>query len=94
MSQQGRPVDALNELECVGDLIYANVWQTDRIVAIAALNGTSATIDARGLLSPRGEDHVGGDAILNGIAYDPRTQTYLLTGKLWPKLLRVRFVPE
>lgn len=94
VTMQGRPVNALNELECVGDLIYANVWQTDRIVAIAALNGrVREQIDATGLLSPEERAHIGGDAILNGIAYDPRTQTYLLTGKLWPKLFRVRFVP-
>jgi glutamine cyclotransferase len=31
--------------------------------------------------------------VLNGIAYDPSDRTFLITGKLWPKLFRVRFVP-
>ena len=35
----GRPVEHLNELECVRGEIYANVWQTDRIVRIAPDTG-------------------------------------------------------
>ena len=30
--------------------------------------------------------------VLNGIAYDPADQTFLITGKLWPKMFRVKFV--
>ena len=30
--------------------------------------------------------------VLNGIAYDPSDKTFLITGKLWPKLFRVKFV--
>jgi glutaminyl-peptide cyclotransferase len=95
VTQQGNPVTELNELECVGDRIYANIWLTDRIVEISPLNGTvRATIDASGLLSPAERAGLSHDAILNGIAYDPGNQTFLLTGKLWPKLFRVRFVPK
>jgi glutamine cyclotransferase len=95
VTDQGRPVESLNELECVGDLVYANVWLTDRIVAIAKLNGAvRSVIDAAGLLSPADRAHLSHEAILNGIAYDPGSETFLLTGKLWPKLFRVRFVPK
>lgn len=95
VTEDGRPLNRLNELECVGDLIYANVWTTDRIVAIAARNGiVRAAIDASGLLGPDERRGLGHEAILNGIAYDPADQTFLLTGKLWPKLFRVRFVPR
>jgi glutamine cyclotransferase len=31
--------------------------------------------------------------VLNGIAYDASTKTFLITGKLWPTLFEVRFVP-
>jgi len=92
---QGQPLPRVNELECVGDVIYANVWPTDRIVEIAERSGTVlATIDGSSLLSPEERKSLGPDAVLNGIAYDPRSETFLITGKLWPKLLRVRFVPE
>lgn len=94
VTMQGQPVTALNELECVGDSVYANIWLTDRIVEIAKLNGlVRATIDASALLSPAERGALGHEAILNGIAYDAADKTFLLTGKLWPKLFRVRFVP-
>jgi glutamine cyclotransferase len=32
------------------------------------------------------------DMVLNGIAYDSADQTFLITGKLWPKMFRVKFV--
>jgi glutaminyl-peptide cyclotransferase len=95
VTQQGQPVTELNELECLGDRVYANIWLTDRIVEISPLNGAvRATIDASGLLTPGERAALNRDAILNGIAYDPASQTFLLTGKLWPKLFRVRFVPK
>ncbi len=87
---QGQPVDQLNELECVGPHVYANVWMTDRIVRVDAKTGAvTATIDASNLLNPA--ERYGTD-VLNGIAYDAATDTFLITGKLWPKLFRVRFV--
>lgn len=95
VTENGLPLGRLNELECVGDLIYANVWLTDRIVAIAARNGAvRASIDAGGLLSEDERRGLDPQAILNGIAHDPADGTFLITGKLWPKLFRVRFVPR
>jgi glutamine cyclotransferase len=95
VTMQGQPVTSLNELECVGDSVYANIWLTDRIVEIAKLNGiVRATIDASGLLSPAERSGLAREAILNGIAYDAADHTFLVTGKLWPKLFRVRFVPK
>jgi glutaminyl-peptide cyclotransferase len=86
----GQPVDDLNELECVGPHVYANVWMTERIVRIDPKSGAvTASIDASGLLQPAEQS---GTDVLNGIAHDPATDTFLITGKLWPKLFRVRFV--
>lgn len=87
----GRRLDRLNELECVGDSIYANVWQTDTILRIDKATGAvTAQIDATGLLPE--EDRAGAD-VLNGIVYLPDSDTFLLTGKYWPKMFEVRFVP-
>ncbi|MDX2167424.1 MAG: glutaminyl-peptide cyclotransferase [Deltaproteobacteria bacterium] len=95
VTENGQPVQHLNELECVGDTIYANVWLTDRIVAIAPTSGVvRADIDASGLLTADERRGAGEDAILNGIAHDAANNTFLVTGKLWPKLFRVRFVPR
>lgn len=89
----GQPVPQLNELECVDDSVYANVWQTDQIVVIDAASGSvTATIDA----SPLWELMSGvtdPGAVLNGIAYDETRELFLVTGKLWPSAFEVRFVP-
>ena len=88
--KQDIPVDDLNELECVGDEVYANVWQTDYIARIDAKTGVvTGWIDASNLL--KGEDKRGTD-VLNGIAYVPETKRFLLTGKNWPKMFEVEFV--
>jgi len=86
----GRPLDRLNELECVEGAIYANVWMQDVIVRIDPAGGrVTARIDASSLLSP--PERQNPDQVLNGIAYDAGDRTFLITGKLWPRLFRVRF---
>ncbi|HEX9733412.1 MAG TPA: glutaminyl-peptide cyclotransferase [Thermoanaerobaculia bacterium] len=88
----GLPLANLNELEHADGLLYANVWLEDRIVAIDPETGkVRAVIDASGLLSPL--ERRGVDA-LNGIAYDPVSETFWITGKYWPWMFQVVFVPE
>lgn len=90
----GQPVTRLNELECVGGDVYANVWRTDTIVRINDSGEVVQEIDASNLLTQEERAQLGPDAVLNGIAYDPETKTFFLTGKLWPKVLEVRFTAE
>ncbi|CAN5575110.1 glutaminyl-peptide cyclotransferase [soil metagenome] len=90
---RGSPLERLNELACVGDYVYANVWQADTIVQIDQRSGKVVSeIDASGLLTAEERAALGPDAVLNGIAYNPSTETFYLTGKLWPALFEVRFV--
>jgi glutamine cyclotransferase len=87
---RGEPVRELNELECVGDDVWANVWRTDRIVRIRIADGTvTGVADVPDLrpASTRGD----ADAVLNGIAHVGGTGTFLLTGKRWPVIHEVRF---
>lgn len=89
VTSDGAPVRNLNELECVGSLVYANVWQTDTIVRIDTASGRVLTrIDASGLLSA---SEAARADVLNGIAFDEKSGHFFLTGKLWPKLFEVRF---
>jgi glutaminyl-peptide cyclotransferase len=92
---QGSPLDLLNELECVGDDIYANIWQTDLIVRIDKISGNVTGVIYGGNLLSQEERLTlytqGG--VLNGIAYDPEDETFYITGKLWPKVFKVHFVP-
>jgi len=91
VTEQGRPVPNLNELECVGTNIYANVWETDDLVRVDRRTGyVTARIRAQGLLTAAERRQAD---VLNGIAYDSNSDTFLITGKFWPKLFRVRFVP-
>jgi glutaminyl-peptide cyclotransferase len=87
-----RRIDMLNELEWVRGELWANVWQTDRIVRISPVDGrVLGWIDATGLLQPG--EVTNPDAVLNGIAYDERHDRLFVTGKLWPKIFEVRVVP-
>lgn len=86
----GQPLAGLNELECLPKTILANVFGTTWIVGIEASSGkvTSAT-DASKLVpeSLRGNK----DLVLNGIAAVPGSNdTYLVTGKFWPTMYRIR----
>ena len=85
----GRPVSQLNELEYIKGQIFANVWTTDRIARIDSQSGqVLGWIDLTGLLPAA--DRLDGNAVLNGIAYDAAGDRIFVTGKLWPKLFEIR----
>lgn len=82
-------VDELNELEYVKGEIFANIWQSDRIVRIDPKDGAIlGWIDMRDLLKE--EDQRADTDVLNGIAYDPAQDRLFVTGKKWPKLFEIR----
>jgi glutamine cyclotransferase len=90
VTDAGKPVPMLNELEFVKGEVFANVWQTDRIARIDPATGkVLAWIDLKGL-APKGVNDP--DAVLNGIAYDAKHDRLFVTGKLWPKLYEIRLV--
>lgn len=87
----GEPLPRLNELACVGDQVWANVWYDDRIVRIDPSNGrVTAWLDLSGLLSDDVRADLGPDAVLNGLAWREDRGTMLVTGKLWPVIVELR----
>lgn len=87
----GSPVSNLNELECVDGSVYANIWFQDYIVQIEPETGLAiGLIDARDLLPQAERMQMDSGAVLNGIAYIPERDTFLLTGKLWPTIFEVQ----
>ena len=83
----GSPISNLNELECVGDHILANVWFDDVILDIDEDTGNvSMVLDASGLLTPTEAQEAN---VLNGIAWDPDNDDVWITGKSWPAMFRV-----
>jgi glutamine cyclotransferase len=90
VTEQGRPISNLNELEVVKGQIFANVWQSDQIVIVEPADGRVAgRIDLTGLLPF--EDRPGVD-VLNGIAWDRARDRLFVTGKWWPKLFEIQLV--
>lgn len=81
------PVTKLNELEYADDLIYANVWMSNKVVVIDPMNGkVLSEIDATGLV----KEGKGNGDVLNGIAYDQKTEKWYMTGKNWIKLFEIK----
>ena len=92
VSDHGKPIDQLNELEYIHGQIYANVWHTDRIVRISPETGrVLGWINLAGLLRPG--EVTDQEAVLNGIAYDAAHDRLFVTGKLWPRIFEIKVVP-
>lgn len=94
VTRDGRGVQRLNELACVGEHVYANVWLSTEIVRIRSSDGrVDAVIDGSALIPDDPRVRSDPDAVLNGIAHDPTGDRYFLTGKLWDVMYVVRFDP-
>jgi len=90
VTEEGYPVWRLNELECVGSQIYANVYQTTRILRIEKVTGrVTGEIDGF-RLSAAAKRNPDPEAVLNGIAFNPETGTFFVTGKLWKDMFEIR----
>lgn len=95
----GRSLERINELECVGNDIYANVFLTNSIVKIDSSTGeVGRTYDMSPLAEQVNVQEIAvknrvdpRDAVLNGIAYDPQRKHFTLTGKYWDKVFDVQF---
>jgi glutaminyl-peptide cyclotransferase len=94
VTDEGRAVDQLNELEWVKGEIFANIWETNRIARIDPKTGkVVGWIDLSGLLKPGDIDPEHADAnVLNGIAYDAARGRLFVTGKCWPKVFEIKLV--
>lgn len=87
------PIVGLNELEFVGEALYANVYQTETIAIIDPTDGgLRGWLRLDGILPVvfRSED----TAEMNGIAHDPATGRLFVTGKRWPRLFEIEVVPR
>jgi glutaminyl-peptide cyclotransferase len=88
----GRPIVDLNELEFVRGFVYANVWHTDRIAVIDPATGNVvAWIDLTGLRPASSRQDP--EAVLNGIAYDAARDRLFVTGKRWPTIFEIAVRP-
>ena len=85
----GHPLKLLNELEIVGDTLYANVWQTAVIAVISLPSGKVIRyLDLSRKVAEIKRWHPDVD-VLNGIAYDGKN--LWITGKNWPQIYKINF---
>jgi glutamine cyclotransferase len=93
VTENGRPLPRLNELEWIDGRIWANIWMTNRIVIINPADGkVEGSINLQGLL-PLMERRAD-TSRLNGIALNPADGGIWVTGKNWPWMYRIELVPD
>jgi len=90
-------IDSVNELEYIDGKLYANVYQRDTILVIDPKTGAVLQrVDMKNIW-PKKDRPAGFDNdnnVLNGIAWDEKGKRLLITGKDWPHIYQVKFIPK
>ena len=93
VQDQGSSLTHINELEYVQGDLYANIYQSDRVVRIDPSTGNvQEWFNLSGFL-PQDERTRNTD-VLNGIAYHEGSGNLLITGKFWPALFEIRLLRD
>lgn len=94
---QGTPMDGLQDITVVGDFLYANRDNDNRILKINPRNGAVVkTYDLMNLINYEmkmkslSRNDIATGSVLNGIAYDRQRGTFILTGRNWAFYYEVR----
>jgi len=98
VTRSNGPTIGLNELEWDGTSVWASRYQTDEILQIKPGCWTvTAVVDLSALHEDAAQEASRAGTkidVANGIAKVPGADTFLVTGKLWPSIYEVRFVPK
>lgn len=87
-----KPIEHLNELEFVGDELWACIWYEDQIARINPQTGKVLGFFDCSALFPI-QSRPDREHVLNGIAYDAQAKRLFITGKLWSSIFEVK-VPQ
>ena len=82
-------IPSLNELEWVNGKIYGNIYTKDAIAIVDPKTGAVEAVLNLVDLKSKVTKHPDVD-VLNGIAYNPKTKTFFVTGKNWDKLFEIK----
>lgn len=85
----GRAINNLNELELVGNDLFANVWLSNVIYRINPDTGACLSVYVLSGLKKGSGDVLNGIASPIGIQSRPGSHTFWVTGKLWEYLHRI-----
>ena len=93
---QNGPVNELNELEFIEGRIFANIYNSNRIVMIDPANGqVTGEVDLSDLYPDADRTMKDFDGfVLNGIAWDSKGKRLFVTGKKWDKLFQIKLSPQ
>jgi glutaminyl-peptide cyclotransferase len=93
ITEHGEPASRLNELQMIGDQLFANILFSNEIAIIDPNSGeVTGRIDLQKLVSIVEQER--SVNVLNGIAYDSLNGRIFVTGKLWPKLFEIEIKPR
>ncbi len=92
VTESGKPVKNINELEYAEGYIWANIWLQTRVIKIDPLTGkVIAQVELGALVKDLHQPRKGN--VLNGIAWDEQQQAFWITGKRWPTTFLIQFSP-
>jgi glutaminyl-peptide cyclotransferase len=89
VTENGSSVLNINELEYINGYIYANQWGYPYVIKIDPNSGQVVSkLDLTDLVNKiKAQDpHA---EVLNGIAYNPETKKFYVTGKYWPQIFEL-----
>ena len=90
ITENGEPAINLNELEYINGFIYANQWQYPYILKIDPAKGeVVAKMDLTSIIQQEKAQNPNAD-VLNGIAYNPDTKKFYITGKNWSRIYELQ----
>lgn len=91
VKENGSFVPNINELEFVNGYVYANQWQSNYIFKIELATGNvvgkmdlSQIVRNEKAINPKAQE-------LNGIAYNPTTKKFYITGKDWSRIYEMQW---
>ena len=85
----GSKIDSINEMEWINGKIWANIYQKDVIAVIDPKTGAVENVINCVALKDKVTQHPEVD-YFNGIAYNPSSKTYFVTGKNWDKTFEIK----
>lgn len=90
ITENGSPAVNINELEYINGYVYANQWGYSYIIKIDPNSGqVVAKLDLTDLVNKIKAQDPHAD-VLNGIAYNPDTKKFYVTGKYWPQIFELQ----
>ena len=92
VTENNLPVDNINELEYVNGFIFANLFTTNFILKIDAVTGKVVQKADLTYLFQKAQAKYPGSQEMNGIAYNPVSRRFYVTGKMWPYVFEIAFL--